>query len=44
VDGESAPIRQQLRALAEGRPIAIGVVEGACRHLIGGRMGITGAR
>jgi hypothetical protein len=32
------------RALAEGWPIATGVVEGACRHLIGDRMGITGAR
>ena len=32
------------RALAEGWPIATGVIEGACRHLIGDRMGITGAR
>jgi len=32
------------RALAEGWPIATGTVEGACRHLIGDRMGITGAR
>jgi tetratricopeptide (TPR) repeat protein len=30
--------------LAEGWPIATGVIEGACRHLIKGRMGITGAR
>ena len=32
------------RALASGWPIATGVIEGACRHLIGDRMGITGAR
>ncbi|MGW3123971.1 transposase [Streptomyces sp. NPDC001107] len=30
-------------ALAAGRPIAIGTVEGACRHLIN-RLGITGVR
>ena len=29
---------------ADGLPIATGVVEGACRHLIGDRMDITGAR
>ncbi len=32
------------RALASGWPIATGVIEGACRHLVGDRMGITGAR
>jgi hypothetical protein len=32
------------RALAEGWPIATGVIEGACRHLVHDRMGITGAR
>jgi hypothetical protein len=32
------------RALAAGWPVATGVIEGACRHLIGDRMGITGAR
>ena len=32
------------RALAQGWPIATGVIEGACRHLIQDRMGITGAR
>jgi len=32
------------RALASGWPIATGVIEGACRHLIQDRMGITGAR
>jgi hypothetical protein len=31
-------------ALAAGRPIATGVMEGACRHLIGDRLDITGAR
>jgi hypothetical protein len=32
------------RALASGWPIATGVIEGACRHLVHDRMGITGAR
>lgn len=32
------------RYLAQGLPIATGVIEGACRHLIGDRMDITGAR
>jgi hypothetical protein len=32
------------RALANGWPIATGVIEGACRHLIADRMAITGAR
>ena len=31
-------------ALANGWPIATGVIEGACRHLVADRMGITGAR
>lgn len=30
--------------LADGLPIATGVIEGACRHLVEDRMGITGAR
>lgn len=30
--------------LARGTPIATGVIEGACRHLINDRLGITGAR
>ena len=30
--------------LAKGYPIATGVIEGACRHLVKDRMGITGAR
>jgi hypothetical protein len=32
------------QALAAGWPIATGVIEGACRHLIKDRMDITGAR
>jgi len=39
--------QQRLRydeALAQGLPIATGVIEGACRHLIKDRMDITGAR
>ena len=30
--------------LARGMPIATGVIEGACRHLVKDRLGITGAR
>jgi len=39
--------REHLRydvALASGFPIATGVIEGACRHLVNDRLGITGAR
>jgi hypothetical protein len=39
--------RQRLQyddALANGLPIATGVIEGACRHLVKDRMDITGAR
>jgi hypothetical protein len=32
------------QALDNGWPIATGVIEGACRHLIGDRLDITGAR
>jgi len=32
------------QALEAGWPIATGVIEGACRHLIGDRLDITGAR
>lgn len=32
------------RYLADGLPIATGVIEGACRHLVQDRMDITGAR
>ena len=31
-------------ALANGWPISTGIIEGACRHLIGDRMGVTGSR
>lgn len=31
-------------ALTQGWPIATGVIEGACRHLIKDRMDLTGAR
>ena len=31
-------------ALAKGWPIATGVIEGACRHIVKDRMDITGAR
>jgi hypothetical protein len=31
-------------ALAEGWPIATGVIEGACRHVVKDRLDITGAR
>jgi hypothetical protein len=31
-------------ALAKGWPIATGIIEGACRHIVGDRLGITGAR
>jgi hypothetical protein len=39
-----APYLQYDKALAEGVPIASGVIEGTCRHLIEDRMNITGAR
>lgn len=39
----SAMMRYDL-ALAAGLPIATGVIEGACRYLIGDRLDITGAR
>jgi hypothetical protein len=38
------PYMNYPRALAAGWPIATGVIEGACRHLVADRMGITGAR
>nr|WP_206507997.1 hypothetical protein [Streptomyces chrestomyceticus] len=36
-----APFPHYHRALAVGWPIATGVIEGACRHLIGDRLDIT---
>jgi len=38
------PYMDYPQALAAGWPIATGVIEGACRHLVQDRMGITGAR
>ncbi|GGM06957.1 hypothetical protein GCM10010129_58570 [Streptomyces fumigatiscleroticus] len=38
------PFLRYDRALAAGRPIATGVIEGACRHLITDRLDITGTR
>jgi hypothetical protein len=39
-----APYLRYDQALAAGWPIATGIIEGACRHLIKDRMDITGAR
>ena len=39
-----APYLDYPTALANGWPIATGIIEGACRHLVQDRMGITGAR
>jgi hypothetical protein len=39
-----APYLRYAEALAAGFPIATGVIEGACRHLVQDRMDITGAR
>jgi hypothetical protein len=39
-----APYLDYPTALREGWPIATGIIEGACRHLIKDRMDITGAR
>lgn len=39
-----APYLDSPKALAKGWPIATGVIEGACRHLVKDRMDITGAR
>jgi len=33
-----------ITAFAQGFPIATGVIEGACRHLVKDRMDVTGAR
>ena len=38
------PYLDYATALAEGWPIATGVIEGACRHIVADRMSITGAR
>lgn len=39
-----APHLKYNRYLAQGLPIATGVIEGACRHLVKDRMDVTGAR
>jgi len=39
-----APYLDYSTALSEGWPIATGIIEGACRHLVKDRMDITGAR
>jgi hypothetical protein len=39
-----APYLRYDTALANGLPIASGVIEGACRHLVNDRMNLTGAR
>ena len=39
-----APYLHYDKALAEGVPIASGVIEGTCRHLVEDGMNITGAR
>ena len=40
----NAPFLDYTTYLARGLPIATGIIEGACRHLIQDRLGITGAR
>ncbi len=39
-----SPYLQYDKALAEGVPIATGIIEGACRYLVEDRMNLTGAR
>jgi hypothetical protein len=39
-----APYLAYDKALLIGLPIATGVIEGACRHLVNDRMNVTGAR
>jgi len=39
-----APYLDYDKALADGLPIATGVIEGTCRHLVEDRMNLTGAR
>jgi len=39
-----SPYLKYHRYLAQGLPIATGVIEGACRHLVKDRMEVTGAR
>jgi len=39
-----APYLDYAKALEQGWPIATGVIEGACRHLVKDRMDLSGAR
>jgi hypothetical protein len=39
-----SPYLRYNRYLAKGLPVATGVIEGACRHLVKDRMAVTGAR
>ena len=39
-----SPYLRYDRYLAKGLPVATGVIEGACRHLVKDRMAVTGAR
>jgi hypothetical protein len=39
-----SPYLRYGRYLAKGLPVATGVIEGACRHLVKDRMAVTGAR
>ena len=39
-----APYLKYNRYLAQGLPVATGVIEGACRHLVKDRMDVSGAR
>ncbi|WP_428981537.1 hypothetical protein [Nonomuraea composti] len=41
---EHAAFLRYDQALAPGRPIATGVIQGACRHLVADRLDMTGAR
>jgi hypothetical protein len=41
---QQSPVPRLSTALREGWPIATGIIEGACRHLVKDRMDITGAR
>ena len=40
----NSPYLRYDRYLSQGLPIATGVIEGACRHLVNDRMAVTGAR
>ncbi len=42
--GAGTPYLDYANTLQKGWPIATGVIEGACRHIVKDRMDITGAR